>query len=341
MMRSFGFGLALLIVLVASLYGVVLNGFGLFAPEGGRGLAAVSEQAGDTAPQPAPVTQPAPKPERDAPVPGLLPSASRDPDSRRAAPLTLPPSSDTLPPSPGTAPAATAGSARPDDDPLPPSGRVARNVTPPNVLQRPTARYAEPASETGPPPEPARPRRFHRVVVADAGTLRAGDTVIRLAGIVPVGADQTCTDASGREWPCGRAAAAALRMLIRNRAVDCALIAERDGVSAATCSVGLQDINGWLVAHGWAEPDADTYAAEAQAARRDRRGVHAAEWRAGDAVTSGAASLSAFTAPELPRDSIPGLPAPLAPDAAQSRQAPRSAAPPDAPVDLAPPAVQQ
>lgn len=314
MVRSLAFGIALLVVVAAVLYGVVLNGFGMFGPDEDRRVAASPPPPAVAPPGPAPVSNPEPPPD---PVVVPEPAAAPPPDP---APVPLP---------------AAPGSAQPDDF-LPAPERVARNVTPPNVLQRPTSRYVEPGSEPAPEPEPVRPRRYHRVVVADAGTLKAGDTVIRLAGIAPVPAEQTCTDAAGRDWPCGRAAVAALRMLIRNRAIDCSQTAALDDGIAATCSVGLQDINGWLVSHGWAEPDADDYAEAAESARREQRGVHATEWRAGGAMPSGAAGLSAFTAPDLPPERVPGLPAasPALPDTAPS------VAPPAGPVELAPPPAQ-
>lgn len=314
MMRSLAFGFALLAVVAAVLYGVILNGFGVFGPHEDSRLA--------TSPQPPAVATP-------VPAPVLSPEPPR-------APAAVPDSAAAPPPEPAPAPLSAAPETAQLDDPLPAPERVARNVTPPNVLQRPTSRYVEPGSEPAPEPEPVRPRRYHRVVVADAGTLKAGDTVIRLAGIVPVPAERTCTDAAGRDWPCGRAAAAALRMLIRNRAVDCSQTATLDEGIAATCSVGLQDINGWLVSHGWAESDADDYSEAAESARREQRGVHAAEWRAGGAMPSGAAGLSAFTAPDLPPERVPGLPvaAPALPDAAPA------VAPQAGPVDLAPPPAQ-
>jgi endonuclease YncB( thermonuclease family) len=55
--------------------------------------------------------------------------------------------------------------------------------------------------------------------VPDSGTLEAGDVVIKLSGIVAHKADAQCQDKNGKNWPCGTAAKAALRRLIRARAV--------------------------------------------------------------------------------------------------------------------------
>lgn len=303
MLRFLGIALATVVLLGAILHGVVLNGFGLFGTDEAPPVAAPSESA---PPEPAP---PPPRVPASGPV--------EDPA-----------------PAPPPAREALAG-----EDPLPPPERVARNVTPPNVLQLPTSRYVEPGS--GPPkpaePEEIRPRRYHRVVVADAGTLKAGGTVIRLAGIAPVPAGRMCTDGTGQDWPCGRAAAAALRMLIRNRAIDCSETAPLDDGIAATCSVGLQDINGWLVEHGWAEPEAEDYADAGEAARKERRGVYAAEWRAGAPTPPVTAPLSAFTAPQIPPEPVPGAPTPATPTPA----APTPAVPGGAPTDLAPSAPVQ
>ncbi len=153
-------------------------------------------------------------------------------------------------------------------------------------------------------------RRFHQVVVRDARTLEAGDLTIRFAGITPIAADKTCTDEAGRDWPCGRAAAGALRMLIRHRAVDCTVVTRAEDEITATCSAGLEDINGWLVEQGWADISSGTeYTEEADAARAEKRGIYLAEWKPKGQGGSGAtSSLTAFTAPTLPQETLSGAP---------------------------------
>mgnify|MGYP000022620230 CR=1 FL=1 len=139
--------------------------------------------------------------------------------------------------------------------------------------------------------EPDPIRRFHQVVVRYARTLEAGDLTIRFAGITPIAADKTCTDEAGRDWPCGRAAAGALRMLIRHRAVDCTVVTRAEDEITATCSAGLEDINGWLVEQGWADISSGTeYTEEADAARAEKRGIYLAEWKPKGQGGSGATS---------------------------------------------------
>lgn len=122
-------------------------------------------------------------------------------------------------------------------------------------------------------------KRFFRVVVADAGTLKAGKTTIRLAGLAAPAPDETCPDKAGKRWPCGRRGRAALARLIRAKAVDCAITAYQEGgVAVARCKVGRVDVNDWVVRHGWARPSqaaAKRYAGALDKAKKDGRGI----WR--------------------------------------------------------------
>lgn len=133
-----------------------------------------------------------------------------------------------------------------------------RNVTPPGVLPGPAVEgpmvrvpgYVPPVR--APRPEI---RRHPRVIVETAGTFSSEAVRVRLAGIQTVGAQESCRDAAGAEWPCGRAARSALQRLIRARTVDCdaapgAAISEY----TAYCRVGPTEINRWLVEQGWARP---------------------------------------------------------------------------------------
>jgi endonuclease YncB( thermonuclease family) len=53
-------------------------------------------------------------------------------------------------------------------------------------------------------------------------TLKSADAEVGLYGIDAPELDQTCTDANGKDWPCGRDAQAKLKALVARRAVDCA-----------------------------------------------------------------------------------------------------------------------
>ena len=52
--------------------------------------------------------------------------------------------------------------------------------------------------------EPLPPALSGRATVADGDTLRLGDERIRLIGLDAPELDQTCIDADGAAWPCGR-----------------------------------------------------------------------------------------------------------------------------------------
>lgn len=182
--------------------------------------------------------------------------------------------SDEKLPAAATAPATQ--SEAPDGPPVV-EARVPyppRDVTPPGV-------YTGPIRSFEPSPEPAEPpavtsRTFHRVVVDSAGVLQAGDTRVRLDGIVAPEPDASCRGDDGAEWPCGRAAMAALRLLVRNRAVECEFGAASDDGQIASCTVGGRDIASWLVEQGWAEPaDGERFQNELEAARAAERGIFA------------------------------------------------------------------
>lgn len=284
------------IALTALLYGVVLNGFGLFTPLSDTGTQTQTAATADIPKGDAPKT---------APLPTGIAEGTADStaDGDRAASGEQPEAPDEASAAADAAPDKT-GESRTETTASPPP-RTARNVTPPNVLSRPTTPYRDPRAATTreEAPEDSSPRRFHRIVVEDAATLRSGNTTIRFAGIAPIAADRTCTDAAGQAWPCGRVAAAALRRLIRHRAIDCTVAAVAAEGIVATCSAGLQDINGWLVAQGWAEvPPDSAYAEDAEAARGEKRGIYLAEWRNTAPGDNEAASLSAFSAPSVQSD---------------------------------------
>jgi endonuclease YncB( thermonuclease family) len=121
--------------------------------------------------------------------------------------------------------------------------------------------------------------RFYRVVVRDGGTLETrGDIVITLEGIDAYAADETCKDAKGRIWSCGKSAQVALTRLIRGRAVVCKVPAMGKLSSVtARCTLAGTDLSTWMVAQGWAKPaTAEAKLAQAaDAARKKKIGV----WR--------------------------------------------------------------
>ena len=109
---------------------------------------------------------------------------------------------------------------------------------------------------------------YYRVAVPDSGTLEAGDVVIKLNGIVARKADAQCQDEKGKSWPCGAAAKAALRRLVRARAVVCDLPEAGEQKSCmARCAVSGTDLSTWMVRQGWAKPSDPPEPALAEAAR--------------------------------------------------------------------------
>ena len=103
--------------------------------------------------------------------------------------------------------------------------------------------------------------------------------VIKLSGIVTRNADVQCQDDTGKNWPCGNAAKAALRRLIRARAVVCDLPEPSEQKSfTARCTVAGTDLSSWMVREGWAEPNdppEPALADAAEAAKSERIGL----WR--------------------------------------------------------------
>ena len=161
--------------------------------------------------------------------------------------------------------------------------REVRDVTPRGVTLGP--RVAGPLVRIPPPPALPKPKskpkarteRLFNPVVAAAGAIETASGLIRLDGIEAPAAEAMCGE-GGAAWPCGRAARAALRRFIRGRAIECDVPAWAAAVPETTrCTVGGDDIAGWLAAQGWAAAESGPYRAAADAARAAKRGL----WGAG------------------------------------------------------------
>jgi endonuclease YncB( thermonuclease family) len=113
--------------------------------------------------------------------------------------------------------------------------------------------------------------------IVDGDSIRLAGRSIRLDGLDAPEWDQTCLDAGGRAWWCGRAASRALRERIRGQAVNCRPRAlDRYGRTIAGCALADgSDINAWMVREGWAIASgfAGTYAAEQAEAKAAKRGI--------------------------------------------------------------------
>lgn len=117
-----------------------------------------------------------------------------------------------------------------------------------------------------------------RASVIDGDTLEIQGTRIRLWGVDAVESSQTCLDAGGKVWPCGRRAAFALADFLGARTVRCERKdTDRYGRMVAVCRVGSVEVNRWLVAEGWAlayvEYGGQVYLASQSQARAAKRGI--------------------------------------------------------------------
>ena len=116
------------------------------------------------------------------------------------------------------------------------------------------------------------------VRVVDGETLRLGDRTVRLTRVEAPERGQACSDAAGRGFDCGAAAAAALSRLVNGRSVIC-LVSGRDrfGRGLGQCAAGGVDLNAGLVRSGWAlaQDDAASLTELEADARHSARGLWA------------------------------------------------------------------
>src|SRR3954465_14993865 len=106
---------------------------------------------------------------------------------------------------------------------------------------------------------PGLPSPAEAADITGTAKVRAGDAVmigntrIRLGGIDAPAVDQLCLNNKGERWTCGVAARDELikkfggkNWLCRTRTVDCR------GPPGARCEADGEDIQKWMVTHGWA-----------------------------------------------------------------------------------------
>jgi endonuclease YncB( thermonuclease family) len=140
--------------------------------------------------------------------------------------------------------------------------------------------------------------------VIDGDTIAVGYRHVRLQGIDAPETDQVCLDVQGERWTCGITARERLFAHIGGRAITCASRGEdRYGRALATCSVGGENLNAWMVRDGWALAYvrySGEYVADEAAARAQRKGMWAGafiapwDWRHRDKHT---VILGAFSVP--------------------------------------------
>ncbi|MEX2453683.1 MAG: thermonuclease family protein [Rhodospirillaceae bacterium] len=141
--------------------------------------------------------------------------------------------------------------------------------------------------------------------VIDGDTLDIHGARIRFHGIDAPESGQSCS-AAGKAWRCGQQAALALSDRIGKKVVSCApKDRDRYGRVVAVCSAGGEDLNGWMVAEGWAlayRQYSSDYVSREQAASIAKLGIWRGEfvppwdWRRGTRLSTAAASPAAETA---------------------------------------------
>jgi endonuclease YncB( thermonuclease family) len=131
-----------------------------------------------------------------------------------------------------------------------------------------------------PKPEPFGPNA--KIVTLDGDTIKAGDgSEYRLFGIDAPELHQTCNEADGKSWLCGRAAKAKLTTLIKGGNVNCVARAKDrfDRVVAICSAAGIPDLGEAMVRDGYAidlgGPAGNPYAAVETEAKDAKRGI----WR--------------------------------------------------------------
>ncbi|GIW26254.1 MAG: hypothetical protein KatS3mg075_741 [Meiothermus sp.] len=117
-----------------------------------------------------------------------------------------------------------------------------------------------------------------RASVVDGDTLEIQGVRVRLWGVDAVESNQTCLDAQGKVYPCGRRAAFALADFLGQRTVSCTRRdTDRYGRMVAVCSVADVEVNRWLVEQGWAlayvQYGGGVYLDSQNRARAGKRGI--------------------------------------------------------------------
>lgn len=113
--------------------------------------------------------------------------------------------------------------------------------------------------------------------VLSGDTFETGGRYFKLFGIAAPEIGQTCSDAAGRAYNCGREAAAWLKDWILNGELECHVIQQdTKGNMVGTCSYGPYDIGAGLVQAGWAvayTKYTDAYVPYEEMAREQRTGL--------------------------------------------------------------------
>lgn len=97
------------------------------------------------------------------------------------------------------------------------------------------------------------PAIYEPVTVASGDTLIVSGRYLRLYGVDAPENNQSCSDASGRSYKCGRQAFAWLSGWLQDNPVECRIMQQdAKGNMVGTCSLGDYDLGAALVNAGWA-----------------------------------------------------------------------------------------
>ncbi len=155
----------------------------------------------------------------------------------------------------------------------------------------------------------------------DKGLLVIDGHPFVLEGSTVIGLDYTCRTSTG-DWSCGQAAWRALEDRARSGVITCTPLVSLTGSTTAPvlaeCAVNNENLNAWLVRHGWALSDntpSALFVSEEKAAQAEQLGIWRdgfappSHWRAQDVTECSACSArhqSIVRTRELRQQSSPG-----------------------------------
>jgi endonuclease YncB( thermonuclease family) len=120
------------------------------------------------------------------------------------------------------------------------------------------------------------PAIFGAAKVISGDTLLIRNHVIRLYGIDAPSKQQSCADARGHAYACGKQAARWLQNWILDNEIECHVLKQdKNNNMLATCAYGQYDLGAALVMVGWAVPlpNVDVYAPYEQEAQKNHSGM--------------------------------------------------------------------
>ena len=98
------------------------------------------------------------------------------------------------------------------------------------------------------------PAIYGSAKVISGDTLRIRNHIIHLYGIASPSKQQSCSDAKGRAYACGKQAALWLQNWILSNEIECHALKQNRNDILAICSYGQYDLGAALVMVGWAVP---------------------------------------------------------------------------------------